>query len=204
MRNNQEEKEVKFYLQNPHALEKRLQTLNAECIQPRTHELNLRLDTPDRKLSRTSQVLRLRKDVRNLLTYKGPSDPTSIVASRRELEVEVSNFEESRTLLEALGYQVFIQYEKYRTVYRLGKTDIFIDEMPFGNFLEIEGPDSVAIQAMAVEIGLDWEAHSNLSYLVLFEILKKSCNLSTKHILFQLFKGKNFSAQDFGLRVADE
>ncbi|HEY59579.1 MAG TPA: class IV adenylate cyclase [Anaerolineae bacterium] len=203
MHRNHEEKEVKFYLSDLPSLEKRLRALGAECIQPRTHEFNLRFDTPQRKLSQSSQVLRLRKDVHSLLTYKGPADPNSEVAARRELEVGVSNFEETRVILEALGYRVFIQYEKYRTTYHLGKTEVVLDEMPFGNFMEIEGPDSTTIKKTAEKLKLNWQAHSKLSYLALFEILRMNLKLTVKNILFKEFNQNKYSAKDFGL-IASE
>ena len=203
MHKNREEKEVKFYLNDLPALEKRLQALGAECIQPRTHEFNLRFDTKERKLSQSRQVLRLRKDVRSLITYKGPADPNSDVAARRELEVEVSDFEETHALLEALGYILFIQYEKYRTTYRLDETEVVLDEMPFGNFMEIEGPDSMTIKKVAEKLKLNWEAHSKLSYLALFEILRMNLKLTAKNILFKEFHQNEYGSKDFGLVAAD-
>jgi adenylate cyclase class 2 len=75
---------------------------------------------------------------------------------RRELEVTVDDFEAAR-LLEALGYKVMLMYEKYRADYRLDGVMITLDEMPYGNFTELEGLDAASIQAVAKETDLDWE-----------------------------------------------
>ena len=203
MKNQPFEKEVKFYLQNLTAIQKRLEALGARLISARTHEYNLRFDTPQATLSTKAQVLRLRKDAKNYLTFKDAADPSSGVASRREIEFEISSFENTQTLLEALGYVVFIAYEKFRTTYALNECEVVLDEMPFGIFAEIEGPDEATIRQASQMLGLNWEARSKLSYLALFEILKKAKNLSSEHILFASLPADAFSAADFGLMPAD-
>src|SRR5512133_854710 len=109
------EVEVKFFLDDPAGFEKRLRSIGANLVQPRTHELNYRFDTPDLSLTRTRQVLRLRQDQAVVVTYKGPSLQGQAVSMRKEIELVVDNFQAAKDLLEALGYQVAVLYEKYRT-----------------------------------------------------------------------------------------
>ncbi len=61
------ELEVKFYLSNRVAMQQKLDSLG-ERIAPRVHEVNLRFDTPDRSLTSTGRVLRLRQDTRARVT----------------------------------------------------------------------------------------------------------------------------------------
>jgi len=203
MTGNKIEQEVKFYLNHPRYLEERLSSLGAALIQPRTYELNLRFDTADRRLSNSFQVLRLRQDQKCLLTYKGPGDPSQPVSAREEIEVEISDLQTARQILEALGYKVIVTYEKYRTVYQRGALEISLDEMPFGNFCEIEGPDAESIRLAAEKLNLNWDARSKLSYLTLFSSLKEKYGLSADDLTFAEFKGKSITAKNLGLETAD-
>lgn len=198
------EQEAKFYLNNIAALEKKLVILGAKQEQPRILEINLRFDTPDRRLSDRFQVLRLRQDERARLTYKGPSDPESEVSARDELEVEISDLSTAQSILEALGFEVMVIYEKYRAAYVLDTVEISLDEMPFGTFCEIEGPDSESIQMAADKLGLDWEARSKLSYLSLFNLIKQNLNLVIENLDFNSFYGLKIHPEDFGLIAADQ
>ena len=80
--------------------------------------------------------------------------------ARLELEVVVSDFATTQRLLEALGYQISLVYEKYRSIYELQRVHVTLDEMPFGAFVELEGPDGATIQAVAQRLGLDWAARN--------------------------------------------
>jgi adenylate cyclase class 2 len=199
---NNYEQEAKFFIANLPALESRLQALGASLKHPRVFESNLRFDFPDRRLTGKRQVLRLRQDERARLTFKGPTDPDQEVSSRREIEFEVSNFANARALLEALGYEISVMYEKYRASYELHGCEITLDELPYGTFAEIEGPDVAAIRGVANLLGLKWESRSRESYLMLFERLRQG-GLSARNLSFGEVNGP-FPAETFGLTAADE
>ncbi len=198
-----QETEIKFYIRNLTKLEKHLWVLGAVLLQPRTHEMNWRFDTPDQRLTKSFQVLRLRQDNKCHLTYKGTADPNSEVSMRKEIEFEVSNPQKARQFLEALGFQVAVVYEKFRTVYRLDSSEISLDEMPYGNFVEIEAPNLQLIQLTAEKMDLNWEARCKLSYLALFNMLRAKSKLSASNLLFEEFQGTQFTAQDFNLKAGD-
>lgn len=183
------EKEAKFYIRELKKVEADLIALGARCIQPRTLEVNLRFDTPDHTLSSTFQVLRLRQDTHARLTYKGPANPNSTVSSRPEYEVEISDLETGQHILESLGYEVVTIYEKYRAAYLIDEVEISLDEMPFGDFIEIEGPSEKAIQLIANKLSMIWENRSLLSYMRIFKVLKENLGLSIRDLTF-----KNFSS----------
>jgi adenylate cyclase, class 2 len=203
MKNTGQEIEVKFYVQDLPALEKRLLALGAQLTQPRQHEVNLRYDTPDRQLSKASQTLRLRRDQLSRLTYKGAGGEQGGARLRQELEVEVSDFDTARAILEALGYRVFVMYEKYRTTYTLGPVEVTLDELPYGNFSEIEGPDGAAIQSAARQLSLDWDARSLDSYLKLFERARQELSFSFRDLSFENFLGLGVLPSHLGLHPAD-
>lgn len=196
------EQEAKFYIANLPGLQVRLEHAGAELKHPRVFESNLRFDLPDGSLTRKGQVLRLRQDERARLTYKGPAEFGHEVTARPEIEFEVSSFENARVLLEALGYTVSVIYEKYRTSYTLGGCEVTLDEMPYGDFAEIEGPDAPAIQVVAGQLKLNWAARTSDSYLMLFSRLRLAGLVQAQHLTFTEVQHK-FPAEAFGLKAAD-
>ena len=184
-------------------LETRLRGMGAILDAERVFEANLRFDTPARDLTRERRALRLRQDSRARLTYKGPAQPGAEVTSRQEIEFEVSDFAAARRLLNALGYEVSAMYEKYRASYYLGELEIVLDELPYGSFVEIEGPGADAIRAVAEQLGLRWETRSGDSYLGLFESYCASHNLRLAGLSFEVFAGLAVTPADLGLEYAD-
>ncbi len=203
MTETDQEIEVKFYLHDLGKLENTLKIQGAVLSQERVHEVNLRFDTPDHALDKGLKVLRLRQDTRARLTYKGPGQVNAGAQQRLELEFTVSSFDAARAFLEALGYQVSVIYEKYRTTYDLEGTHITLDEMPYGSFAEIEGPDGETIQRVARRLGLDWEKRILDSYMALFGNVKNALHLDKRDLTFANFQGIQVSAQDLGVKFAD-
>lgn len=198
-----QELEVKFYVSNLPAVELKLKSLGAEVSLPRVFELNLRFDTSHGDLGRSLRVLRLRQDKVTRLTYKGPARGLEGVRLRQEIEFEVSDFEAARALLEGLGYEVVMIYEKYRTAYDLEGTEVSLDELPYGTFVEVEGPDPARIQMVASKLNLDWEASIPASYTALFDQLKNRLNLPFHNLSFENFAGLLVTADDLGVQPAD-
>jgi adenylate cyclase, class 2 len=180
----QKETEIKFFIGEISPFEKRLTGMGASLASTRTHELNYRFDTEELALAREYQVLRLRQDSKVHLTFKGGTDPASEVSSRREIEFEVSDFDSAQQLLLALGYHITFTYEKYRTTYHADNCEIVLDELPYGNFLEIEGKDIAAIKQMATRLQLNWDERIKLSYLAIFQKAKEKFGLQAANLLF--------------------
>lgn len=203
MTENKLEQEAKFRISSLAKLEKRLIELGAVKVHERTFEMNLRFDNTEGQFAREYKVLRLRQDQKAHLTYKGPGDRTSSIASREEIEIEVSDFDTARQFLQALGYQVVVTYEKYRADYHLDNVEITLDEMPFGYFSEIEGPNEKSIHAAADKLGLNWEARSKFSYLAIFAAVKEAHSLDIRDLTFKAFEGVEISLEKIGLMMAD-
>lgn len=99
-------------------------------------------------LDARSRVLRLRRvQGRALFTYKERDPSPSAVKRQREEETEVSDADALAAILEALGYRAALVYEKRRATWRLDGTEVVIDELPFGLFLEIEGDEPAILSA---------------------------------------------------------
>jgi adenylate cyclase class 2 len=203
MGNSDLEIEAKFYVMELGRLADRLHVLGAREVQPRTHEINLRFDNAEKGLSAQRQVLRLRKDRKTWLTFKGPAQPGQAVGVRQEIEFEVSSFEDARSFLLALGFQIFMVYEKYRRVYQLGEVLVMLDELPYGLFTEIEGPDAKVIERAAGLLNLKWDARCPISYLDLFFQVKSEHRLPARNLCFEDFKGIKVTSKDLGVSPAD-
>ncbi len=204
MATDNQEREVKLYVTDLAKCESAIQSLGAECTRERVHEVNLRFDTPDRRLSSVAQVLRLRKDRRNRVTYKGPGNVDEGVRSRQEIEFTVDDFDQARLFFEALGYEVMMIYEKYRTTYEFEGAEIVLDEMPYGNFLEIEANDAAQIESITKQLGLDWEARIFASYTTLFDVVRTTRDLGFTDLTFENFAGLQITALDLGVALADQ
>lgn len=212
MNPKEQEIEVKFYVRDLGKVELKLQKLAAHLAQERAFETNLRFDTPDSTLGRQRRVLRLRRpapghnsdDPQGLMTYKGPTQSGQAISIRQEIEVVVSDFETASHLLEALGYQVVVMYEKWRTVYQIDSVDVDLDQTPMGNFIEIEGPNTAKIQDVAQKLGLDWEARSGESYMALFNRMRLAKGLTVENLSFRELDGVAIDPQEMGLRPADD
>jgi adenylate cyclase class 2 len=137
-----------------------------------------------------------------VLTYKGPARSGEAVSVRQEIEIEVSDFAAARRLLEALEFHVEVIYEKYRTTYTLDSAEIVLDELPYGSFVEIEGPDVERIRDIADRLSLEWEARSAASYLAMFSTLVEARGIPARNLTFAELSGVAVTPSDLGLRYA--
>jgi adenylate cyclase class 2 len=198
------ELEVKFHVSDLAEIEKQLVKLGATLVQPRTHEYNLRFDTPSGDLAQAESMLRLRRDAGSHVTFKGPSSTLGGVLARQEIEFEVSNFISAQKLIEALGFRSKFVYEKYRTTYGLDGLKITLDEMPYGLFVEIEGKEAAPIQKAANQLNLDWQERLPETYISIFRRLKELFSLHFTDLTFANFEGAEINMQRVGINAADK
>jgi len=196
------ETEVKFCVYNLAGIKERLRVLMAHLIQKRIYEVNLRFDTSKGNLTREGRVLRLRKDDLARLTYKDNSQQIEGALSRREIEFVVNDFDSAKQFIQALGYEVVFIYEKFRTTFDYKETHIMLDELPYGNFIEIEG-ELEMLRPIAEELQLDWNKAIPTSYHSLFERLCKSRGLTFRDLTFENFKGIRVTTEDMMIKFAD-
>jgi len=182
--------EVKFYVPDIDAIRARVRSLGAE---PKGggFETNIRFDDEEMRLTRGKKLLRLRQDSRCRLTVKSPPDDPGDADTEfkifRELEVDVSDSQTMIAILEQLGFTPRQVYEKQRETYFFNRTELCLDTLPFGHFLEIEGAKD-DIRKAAEAIGLDWEKRITANYLSLFASLQKQLNLPFEDVTFENFK----------------
>ena len=104
-------------------------------------ETNTLYRNPNRELD--NAVLRLRRsDKRATLTFKKRFASESSIKRQLEEETEVSDAEATEKILGHLGFVPSLIYEKRRQTWKYAEAEIDMDELPFGWFMEIEGPEN--------------------------------------------------------------
>ncbi|HYG10448.1 MAG TPA: class IV adenylate cyclase [Pyrinomonadaceae bacterium] len=96
-----------------------------------------------------NRVLRLRRvrDGRAVFTFKESMPGLGGIKRRREDETTVEDPEALAAILAALGYVPAVIYEKRRETWLLPGVEVVIDELPFGQFVEIEGAEELILEA---------------------------------------------------------
>jgi len=116
-------------------------------------------------------VVRIRKTQRsNTLTYKQFVSANSAGKQHIEHESIVDKPDEVAQLIEHLGFERRMVYEKRRKTWKFREVEIVLDELPFGLYMEIEG----ALMAIAeAEMFLEADA---------FEVEEATYPFLTKHL----------------------
>jgi adenylate cyclase class 2 len=182
--------EVKFYLKDIDDMRRRILELGIETSEP-VFETNIRYEDNKNTLIQKKALLRLRQAEKTTLTFKSiPKMKSKDFKVFNELEVEVDDMATMGQILEALGFHPEQKYEKWRETLVAEKTGLFLDRMPYGDFLEIEGQPQ-NIKDCASRLGLDWHRRILLNYLEVFEIIRKKLNLNIKDLTFKNFENIN-------------
>ena len=147
------EKKYRLEPEQVEPLRRRLQEAGAEGDGPAEFEENVIYTGPG--LDPARRVLRLRRTgARAVFTFKERDLSGSAIKRQREEETEVADAGALAAILEALGYRPALVYEKRRETWRVGDTEVVLDELPFGLFVEIEGAEARILEVEKL-VGLD-------------------------------------------------
>ena len=163
--------EAKFRVASHDGLRERLRGMDAECCGA-VVETNVILDRPDGSLRKAGCGFRVRStQVADgspgvaTLTFKGPRKPGPL-KSREELEVTVGDGATTERIMTSCGFITILWYEKRRESWIVGDCRVELDEPPhLGLFVEIEGPDELAIADVQAKLGLGDCMHVRSSYV---------------------------------------
>ncbi len=179
-----DEFEAKFRLDSLDRIRARLQSLGGRLAVERHLERNWRFDLADGNLTARGAVLRLRLDPGASLEFK---QPTERPEHRQEFGFGLEDAEAARAFLQALGFQQIGYYEKQREIYRFEDGQVMLDELPFGHFVELEGPSAAWLRHTADRLGLSWDRRVRRSYLELFEALRGMLERPVEQASFAAF-----------------
>ncbi len=183
--------EVKFFVDDLAAIRERVLEAGGVPSKARIFERNVCYDDADKRLLAQGSLLRLRDDGAIRLTYKGrlatDAQAASEVKVREEIELEVSDFVSAEMIFQRMGYAPSISYEKYRETFQLGTVEIVLDEMPYGNFIELEAPSEAAIRTASQQLALDWTQRITTNYLALLQAFNAYHSLEIRDLTFANF-----------------
>jgi adenylate cyclase class 2 len=183
--------EIKFYVPDIDSIRAKISSLGAE-LKDSGFETNILFDDEEMRLTQGKKLLRLRQDSRCRLTVKAPPDDVDTTKTNqfkifREMEVDVSDSRTMIAILEQLGFYPRQVYEKQRETYLFNHTELCLDTLPYGHFLEIEGGKD-DIRKAAETIGLSWEKRITANYMSLFATIQKQLSLPFNDVTFENFK----------------
>ncbi len=155
------------------AVRAKLHSLGGRRTLARVEEKNELFDFPDRRLGKQERVLRVRRrGALSRVTFKIKEAEDVTFRTRKELETDVSDAREIRSIFLELGLQAWFRYEKSREIWELGrdalKVKVSLDETAVGRFIELEG-DEQAIRKAAEDLDLDPRRFSTTTYIELFQ-----------------------------------
>jgi adenylate cyclase, class 2 len=166
------ETEIKFRVEDPEELARRLRVAGFHEETPRTFESNVLFDTPDRRMRARTEILRIRSYGGHwIITHKRLPDgrPGEDVHKHRiETETLVGDGDVLAEVFRSIGLVEAFRYEKWRSEWSDGKGHCVIDETPIGVFAELEG-EAEWIDRSAAKLRIDRSAYITLSYGRLFE-----------------------------------
>ncbi len=175
--------EIKFWIENLKALQRKLRATGFRCVTPRRHEHNTLYDLPGQILRKRGELLRLRKYGKIwTLTHKakGSAGPHK---SRVETETPVADGTALAAILASLGFRSTFVYEKFRAEWSDGHGHVVLDQTPLGDIAEIEGP-ATWIDATARRLGIDASAYITATYADLFMQWKRQTKSSAQEMTF--------------------
>ncbi len=90
------------------------------------------------------------------MTYKQRDDEFDLHGTK-EIEVEVSDFDDTVKLLDAAGWPPITYQESKRETWKLDEAEIVLDEWPWiSPYIEIEAPNEKVVRATAEKLGFVW------------------------------------------------
>ena len=176
--------EIKFGVEDPRSLTRKLRAARFRPITRRTHEMNTLYDLARQPLRKRGELLRLRKYGNEwVLTHKARGK-AGRHKTRAETETKVVDGGRMEAILRALGFQPTFRYEKFRAEWSDGKGNVVVDETPIGNFAEVEGPPRW-IDRIARLLEIAPNAYITQTYAELFFAWKRRTQSLAKEMTFK-------------------
>jgi adenylate cyclase class 2 len=161
--------EVKIEIKDIDRIKEKITSLGAELIKNRYLEENTLYDFPNQLLHKKRQALRLRTENKKaFLAFKGTPQKSRKFKIREEYQTEFKSTKDIKKILKELGLVPTYKYKKYRSVYRIHRLKICLDETSFGIFLELEGERNEIVK-VAQDLGFSKTEFIKLDYIQLMK-----------------------------------
>ena len=179
--------EAKLKIDSLDSVENALKRLKAEFVENQFQRDYYYF--PVKPVIQSQRPLRLRYQraeagQRNYLTYKGKKQDSKF-KKRIELELEIDDIEKAGALLNAIGYEQGLAFEKKRQYWKYFDCQVFLDELPLiGFFVEIEGVDEARIARVQLDMGLAGCDHINKGYSAMIIEKLADMGIAEKEVYF--------------------
>ncbi len=153
-----QEVELKFLKINPKEIETQLKKLGAI----KKYDLKIKSHSFENKefsaTDSSQKYLRVRQIGNQVfLTYKDPALKNSEATSRKEIEILVSDYNNTLELLHSLGFKKTVKFSKHRVHYEFNNIHFDIDKVPgIQPYLEIETTNMKDMKLICKSLNLDY------------------------------------------------
>ena len=147
--------EVKFVDVDHDEIREKLTQLGAVCEIPMRTMRRCALDSDFMRDGKDAFV-RVR-DEGDLITMTYKQYDSQTLHGTKEIEITVSDYQKAIEILKQAGLSASTFQETRRENWRLGDTEIMLDEWPWLNpYIEIEGHDEDSVKKVAKSLEFDW------------------------------------------------
>ncbi len=150
------EYEATFLDINRKAFSEKLAHAGASLMRPEYMQRRVTFELPKEKRANTIW-LRVR-DEANKVTLTLKSVEGTTIEGQKEILITVDNFDNTISLLEAIGCERKSYQESKRELWSMGDVEVAIDTWPFlETYVEIEGPSEQSVKTIAENLGFDFQ-----------------------------------------------
>jgi adenylate cyclase class 2 len=174
--------EIKFKIDKPQRVRNLLKEKGGLFI-GKAFERTIRFDTPNKDLEKAGKFLRIKTGFANTITLK-ERVANSNYKERREMETTVGDPKEMIMILKKLGFTKTLIMEKYREKWEINKTEVVIDKLPMGNYIEIEGEKKTINKVIEI-LNLDAKQKILGTYWDLWREFAQENNIKNENIIFK-------------------
>lgn len=152
----QTEIEATFLETDHDEMRAKLKELGAELSKPVFDMKRTVFDYDDLRLDKKAAWIRVRQEADKVtLTYK--QRLAEEIDGMKEIELEVSSFEDTCKFFLEIGLKEKASQETRREVWRYENCEIMLDEWPWiPTYVEVEGPDEISVQRVSEALGFDY------------------------------------------------
>jgi adenylate cyclase, class 2 len=150
--------EAKFYPINKEEFRAKLLTIGAECIQAETRMRRV-IYNKDANPSLHGTYLRIRDEGKSVrISVKVTADIQGKISDQKEIDIETSDFEKAKQLIDAIGCVPTKYQENLRESWKYKNSEIVIDTWPgLEPYVEIESPTEDELRDISIALSLSWE-----------------------------------------------
>jgi len=200
-RNDYTEFEAKFYPVDKEEYRKKLLSIGAKLTIPERKLIRIVADKRANPVIAQNGYIRIRDEGGVIrLSLKITAEEGGVMSDQKEIDVEVSDFDKTRQIFEAIGVKFNRRQETLREEWEYKGSQITIDTWPgLEVYSEIEAVSEEKVKEVADGIGFDWgkrliipaaEVYAKVYRMNIEEVLEKISYISFENNPFKNIEKK--------------